>query len=161
MRIQVKGKTGLTNIQAMIKAIVEETLLKANLNANIEYKVEDFTCDIVFNVDGKEQKIIVNHGGIPEVFTIAVGLDSSGTMIKATDNLKQSFIDDYVRQEMTGEIKDYDIIESVYDPEELAELNVNEYGDVKEVTSEIVATGEHLLQYFKNGNLVGELILDK
>ena len=161
MRIQTKGKTGLNNVQAMIKAIVENTLEKANLDANIEYKVENFTTDIVFNINGEEQKIIVNHGGLDEIFTVAVGLDSSGTIIKSADNLKESFIDEYVRQEMTGQVKEYDTIESEFTPEELKEMDVNDLGNVKEIVYEIIATGEKLLQYYKDDKLVGEVVLEK
>ncbi|HBF7594819.1 TPA: hypothetical protein KOX39_003434 [Clostridioides difficile] len=161
MRIQTKGKTSITKVSKLIKDIVAETLAKANLDTDVKFKLEDFACDIVFNIDGIDQKITVNHNGLDEVFTMAVALDKKGNIDRTVDNAERSFIDPYVRQEMTGEAMVFETIESEYTPEQLKTLDVNEHLGVKEVISEIIGTDKHLVQYYKDNNLVGELVLEK
>lgn len=161
MRIQTKGITTLSKVQKLIKEIVNETLIKANIDPDIKFKIEDFSCDVVFIVDGKDQKITVNHDGLPEIFTMGIKLDSKGNVDMSTDNSKKSFIDDYVRQEMTGQVKEYQTIESMYSDTDLEELQTTQFGDVMETTYEIVGTDEHLVRYYKNDNLIGELVLNK
>lgn len=160
MRIQTKGKTSITKVSKLIKEIVTETLAKANLDTEIKFKIEDFACDIVFNIDGQEQKMTVNHNGLDEIFTMGVNLDAKGNIDKTADNLDRSFIDPYVRQEMTGEPISFEIIESVYNDDELEHLATNEGMGVQEIMYRLKGTDKQIVRYYKDSNLIGELELD-
>lgn len=161
MRVQTKGKVRVDNIENMLKGIILETLEKAELRLDIDFKIQDLSCDVVFNINDTEQKITVNHGGLEEIFTVAVAVDETGDIIKASSNEKKSFIDEYVRREMIGQTKEYDTIESEYDMEDLQELDVNMVDDIKEVVYQIKGSDKKLIQYYKKDNLVGEVFLEK
>lgn len=160
MRIQTKGKTSITKVSKLIKEIVTETLAKANLDADVKFKIEDFACDIVFNIDGQEQKMTVNHNGLDEIFTMGVNLDNKGNIDRTADNLEKSFIDPYVRQEMTGQAHVFETIESAYNDDELEHLDTNEAMGVQEIMYKLKGTDKHIVRYYKDSNLVGELELD-
>ncbi|WP_304427674.1 hypothetical protein [Romboutsia ilealis] len=159
MRIQTKGTTGLSKVNGMIKEIVTGILEKAELDTKTPFKIQDFTCDIVFDIEGKEQKMTVNHDGLDEVFTVAIKLDKKGNIDYSVDNTEKSFIDDYVRSEMTGQEIKYERIESMYNDTDLEYLESNEIGDIQEKIYKLKDSSNNVVRYYKCKDLVGEVEL--
>ena len=159
MRIQTKGTTGLSKVNGIVKEIVTGILEKAELDTKTPFKIQDFTCDIVFKINGEEQKMTVNHGGLDEIFTVGVKLDKKGNIDYSVDNAEKSFIDDYVRAEMTGQELKYEKIVSMYDDNDLEYLETNEVGDVQEKMYKLKGTLNQVVRYYKGMDLVGEMEL--
>lgn len=158
MRLQTKGKTSVNKVTKIIKEVVAETLTKANIVDELKYKVENFSCDIVFIVDGAEQKITVKHNGLDEIFTVGVALDNKGNITKTADNEKESYVDKYTASEITGQPMELESICSQYAEDEVEEISRVTEGGAAEVTYKIKATDETLIRYYKDDKLVGEIV---
>lgn len=142
------------NINTIMNDITSRTKLSSS-----GFKLRTVELGFVFNVDGEDKFLTVNHDGIEEIFQINVQLEQDGTIKKAKDNEDESFQDDFTRSVMRGEdfMVDCPVIESEYNADDLIELDRLDGGDTIEVRYKHKQTNEIIYQYFFNNVLVGEM----
>ena len=159
MKIILDGKTTLTKLPKILKEVITEVQAKAGIG-NAPVKLEKAELVFTFMVNGEPQFVTVNHDEVPELFTIAVKLDEKGNIERAVDNEKESFLDEYTRAMAKGEAKEYEVIQSTFKDEELETVRVNDGGDIQEIIYRHIETGNTVVRYIKNGELVGELAFE-
>lgn len=159
MKIILDGKTTLTKLPKILKEVITEVQEKTGAG-NAPVKVEKAEIVFTFMVDGEPQFVTVNHDGVAELFTVAVKLDEKGNIERAVNNEHESFLDEYTRAMAKGEVKEYEIIQPTFNDEELEVVRVNDGGDIQEVIYKHIPTGDTVVRYIKNGDLVGELAFE-
>lgn len=159
MKIILDGKTTLTKLPKILKEVITEVQAKAGAE-NAPVKLDRAELIFTFTVNGEPQYVTVNHDGVPELFTVAVKLDEKGNIERAVDNEKESFLDEYTRATAKGETKEYEVIETSFKDEELETVRVNDGGDIQEIIYRHIETGNTVVRYVKNGELVGELAFE-
>ena len=148
MKIILDGKTTLTKLPKILKEIITEVQAKAGVES-APVKLDKAELVFTFMVNGEPQYVTVNHDGVPELFTVAVKLDENGNIERAVNNENETFLDEYT--------KEYEVIQSSYKDEELETVRVNDGGDIQEIIYRHIETGNTVVRYIKNGDLVGEL----
>lgn len=156
MKIILEGKTTLTKLPKVLKEVLTEVKEKTGL-VDAPVKLDRAELVFTFKVNGEEQYATVDHEGIKELFTVAVKLDEKGNIEKSVNNENESFLDEYTRATAKGETKEYEIIQSEYSDTELETIRVNDGGDIQEIIYRHIETGDTVVRYIKNGNLVGEV----
>lgn len=156
MKIILDGKTTLTKLPKILKEIITEVQAKAGVES-APVKLDKAELVFTFMVNGEPQYVTVNHDGVPELFTVAVKLDENGNIERAVNNENETFLDEYTRAMAKGETKEYEVIQSSYKDEELETVRVNDGGDIQEIIYRHIETGNTVVRYIKNGDLVGEL----
>lgn len=159
MKIILDGKTTLTKLPKILKEVITEVQAKTGAE-NAPVKLDRAELIFTFMINGEPQYVTVNHDGVPELFTVAVKLDEKGNIERAVNNENESFLDEYTRAMAKGETKEYEPIQSIFKDEELEVVRVNDGGDIQEVISRHLATGDTVVQYYKNDVLVGEVAFE-
>lgn len=159
MKIILDGKTTLTKLPKILKEIITEVQAKAGVES-APVKLDKAELVFTFMVNGEPQYVTVNHDGVVELFTVAVKLDEKGNIERAVNNEYESFLDEYTRATAKGEIKEYEVIQSTFKDEELETVRVNDGGDIQEIIYRHIETGDTVVRYVKNGELVGELAFE-
>lgn len=159
MKIILDGKTTLTKLPKILREILTEVQARTGIE-NAPIKLDKAELTFTFNVNGEAQYLTVNHDGVAELFTVAVKLDNKGNIERAVNNENETFLDEYSRAVAKGEIKEYEVIQSSYGDEELETVRVNDGGDIQEIIYRHVETGDTVVRYIKNGDLVGELAFE-
>jgi hypothetical protein len=159
MKIILDGKTTLTKLPKILKEIITEVQAKAGVES-APVKLDKAELVFTFMVNGEPQYVTVNHDGVPELFTVAVRLDEKGNIERAVNNENETFLDEYTRAMAKGETKEYEVIQSSYKDEELETVRVNDGGDIQEIIYRHIETGNTVVRYIKNGDLVGELAFE-
>ncbi len=158
MKIRIEGQQSVNKLGANIKEIIKKVQEKTGLD-DLTCKIECAEVTVVFVKDKEPQYLTVNHDGVNEIFTVACMVDKKGNIEKAVDNEEKSFLDEYTRALAKGEVKEYPVIESKYDDSELEEKAVTDGGDMREVAYTHKETGDTVIRYYKNGELIGELTM--
>lgn len=157
MIIKFHGSQTMTqfieNMGTVVKDITERAGLSVKEN---DIKLKDVQIGVTFNVDGQERFLEVCHDGITELFTVNVKLTEAGEIDLTKDNEEETFLDDYTRAIAKGEEKEYTAIESVYNQEELQLVDSVDGGDIVENIYKHEKTGDTVVQFYKNSELVGE-----
>jgi len=159
MKIILDGKTTITKLPKVLKEAVSEVQARIGVD-NAPVKIDRAEIVLAFKVNGEEQYATVVHEGVQELFTVAIKLDEKGNVVKAVDNENESFLDDYSRAVAKGETKEYEVIESVFKDEELELVRTNDGGDIQEIIYRHKVSGDTVVRYIKNGELVGELAFE-
>lgn len=159
MKIILDGKTTLTKLPKILKEIITEVQAKAGVES-APVKLDKAELVFTFMVNGEPQYVTVNHDEVPELFTVAVRLDEKGNIERAVNNENETFLDEYTRAMAKGETKEYEVIQSSYKDEELETVRVNDGGDIREIIYRHIETGNTVVRYIKNGDLVGELAFE-
>lgn len=159
MKIILDGKTTLTKLPKILKEILTEVQAKTGIE-NAPVKLDRAELTFTFNVNGEPQYLSVNHDDIAELFTVAVKLDDKGNIERAVNNENESFLDEYTRARAKGVEKEYEVIQSTFKDEELETVRVNDGGDIQEIIYRHKETGNTVVRYVKNGDLVGEVAFE-
>lgn len=153
------GSQTLKQLEENINKVVYAIIERAGLEEGTGIKLRDVQVGVTLNIDGEDKYVTVDHEGVTAIFEVHVGLDEEGNIEVAKDNEVESFMDDYSRSVANGVEKEYDVIESIYDMNDLKEVATLDGGDMVEKTFTHVKDDSTIIQYYKNGNLVGELAL--
>lgn len=158
MIIKFYGEMTLQQLGCHLYEVIRDISKRADLGIDANgVKVRDIQLGAVFNINGEHQYLTVDHDGLNEIFQVNVQLDKDGEIKKAVDNEKESFLDEYSKAVAKGEEKEYSVIESVYDSADLIQIDELNGGDIVEKTFKHAVTEETVIQYYKNGKLIGEM----
>lgn len=157
MIIKFNGETSLSKLPELIKGITKDIQERAGIPAS-KFKVKDAQIGLVFKFGNEMKYMVVEHDGVAEIFQVNVQLDEKGNIKKTVDNEEESFTDEYTRAVTKGlECPVDKEIDSVYNADELKEVNREDVGDLVAIYFEHKESKEKVVQYFRNGTLVAEM----
>ena len=158
MIIKLHGETTVEKLSVLLTEIITDIKARTGLDAAFNFNIKDAEVGVLFNVNGEKMGLVVEHEGVEETFTVHVELDENGNIKRAKDNEEESFLDEYSRAISKGlESPTTEEIESVYADEDLAEIWVEQGGDLKAIHYKHKnEEGLFVARYFRNGVLVGE-----
>lgn len=161
MIIKFNGTMDIEQLKTNIETVVGDIIRRAGLEGH-NIAIKDAQLGVLFNVDTNPQYLTVEHEGVPEIFEVNVKLNDAGEIDRAVDNEKESFHDDYTRAVAKGEEAPVtEEIESVFNDDELEEVEVVDAGDLKEVHYNLKDTEDSVVRYYRNGLLVGEALVKR
>ena len=156
MIIKINGETTVNKLPNIIKEVAGT--IQERMGADHKIKIKNAEIGVVAMVEGEPMYFKVEHDGIEEILTINVQLDKKGNILKTVDNEKESFLDDYSKAVAKGiDCIKNEPIESVYNMEDLQLEHVEDGGDIQGRYYVHKVTNERVIQYYRNGVLVGEL----
>lgn len=155
MIIKLNGTTSLNKLPKIIKEVVTDIQNRAGLSSS-SYKVKDVELGVLFKVNGEEMLLNTDIDGVKEPFKVVVALDEKGNIKAMKDNENESFMDEYEKRVTAGQEVAYEVIESVYNDEDLEEIYSEDGGDIVCIRYKH-KNGERVERYYKNDQLVGEL----
>lgn len=156
MIIKLHGETSLNKLPKILKEVITDIQKRANIEET-KFSVKDAELGILFTVNGEKMMLSSEIDGVIEPFKVHVELDAKGNVVKKKDNEEESLLDDYSRAIAKGlESPTTEEIESVFNDEDLIQEHEESGGDLVAKYYKNIATGEHVIRYYRNGILVGE-----
>lgn len=161
MIIKFNGSMDLAQLKTNIETIVDDIIRRAGLEGR-NIAIKDAQVGILFNTDDTPQYLTVTHDGVPEIFEVNVKLNDEGEIDRTLDNEKESFHDDYTRAVANGETSPIvEEIESVFNDEDLEQVDSIDAGDLKEVHYNVKDTDDVVVRYYRDDLLVGEALVKR